>query len=197
MTEAGDGCVAIIPARGGSKRLPRKNIVPVAGRPMLAWVVAAAQGAASVGKDNVFVSTDDSEIADLARSIGAHVIDRPADLAGDFVWTEPVIRHAVTEVEARRSRRIETVVWMNASIPEVRSEDVDRAVRRLREERLREVFAVDGSWRATSAVRAMIRDALEQKSLSVNVGLLALDYLDVHTHEDLAAVERRLKERTR
>ncbi|MCZ7684801.1 MAG: acylneuraminate cytidylyltransferase family protein [Sandaracinaceae bacterium] len=186
--------VAVIPARGGSKRLPRKNIAALAGKPMVAWVIEAALGARHLGQGRVFVSTEDPEIAAIARTCGAGVVQRPVELCGDQVWTEPVIRHAVENIESERGPQ-DIVVWLNASIPEIRASDIDAAVDRLRSGRFREVFAVDSEWRATSAVRVLVRDALEQRSLSVNVSVLPLDYIDVHFSSDLEIVERRLRER--
>src|SRR5258706_14847677 len=87
--------VAIIPARGGSQRLPRKNIYPVLGQPMLAWSVQAATDCAYLGPGAVFVTTDDDEIAAVAAAAGAGVIRRPADLAGANWRAEPVIHEAL------------------------------------------------------------------------------------------------------
>lgn len=84
--------VAIIPARGGSKRIPRKNIRPFAGKPMIAWSIEAAL--ASGVFDEVIVSTDDQEIADIAKAHGASVpCLRPAELSGDTAAFMPVIRY--------------------------------------------------------------------------------------------------------
>jgi CMP-N-acetylneuraminic acid synthetase len=88
--------VAVIPARGGSKRLPRKNILPFAGRPLLAWSIAAAQTAPSVR--SAWVSTDDDEIASVAEAHGARVIRRPAAFAGDDSSTLDVIVHALQSI---------------------------------------------------------------------------------------------------
>ena len=85
--------VAIIPARGGSKRIPHKNIKPFLGAPMLHWPIAAARAAQLF--DRIIVSTDDAEIADCARAAGAEALMRPADLADDFTGVVPVIRHAL------------------------------------------------------------------------------------------------------
>lgn len=86
--------IAIIPARGGSKRIPRKNIRLFNGKPMLAWSVDAALQ--SKVFDRVLVSTDDEEIAAVARAAGAEVpFIRPATLADDFTGTGPVICHAI------------------------------------------------------------------------------------------------------
>lgn len=88
--------IAVIPARGGSKRLPRKNILPFAGRPLLAWSIAAANAAPSVG--GTWVSTDDEEIAAVAAEYGAQVVRRPAALAGDDSPTVDVVRHALAAI---------------------------------------------------------------------------------------------------
>lgn len=85
--------IAIIPARGGSKRIPRKNIKLFNGKPMIAWSIEAAQ--ASRLFDRIIVSTDDIEIADVARQWGAEVpFMRPDELSNDYVGTTEVIAHA-------------------------------------------------------------------------------------------------------
>lgn len=90
--------VTVIPARGGSKRIPRKNILPFAGRPLLTWSIAAAKAAPSLGE--AWVSTDDDEIAALATAHGAHVIRRPAELAEDNTATYDVVLHALHAIRA-------------------------------------------------------------------------------------------------
>ncbi|MDQ7991050.1 MAG: pseudaminic acid cytidylyltransferase [Propionicimonas sp.] len=91
--------IAVIPARGGSKRIPRKNIRPFAGRPMIAHSIAAALAADCF--DRVVVSTDDAEVADVARQHGAEIpFLRPATLADDHTGTTEVIQHAVRALAA-------------------------------------------------------------------------------------------------
>lgn len=86
--------LAVIPARGGSKRIPRKNIKPFCGKPVIAWSIEAALQSGCF--DEVIVSTDDAEIADVARQWGAGVpFVRPAELADDLAPTVPVVAHAV------------------------------------------------------------------------------------------------------
>lgn len=86
--------IAVIPARGGSKRIPRKNIKTFCGRPMIAWAIGAAK--ASGLFDHIIVSTDDDEIATVAGSWGAETpFMRPEALADDLTPTVPVIAHAV------------------------------------------------------------------------------------------------------
>lgn len=86
--------VAIIPARGGSKRIPRKNIRPFAGKPIIGYSIEAAK--ASNLFDKIIVSTDDYEIAALVKSFGAEVpFMRPAELANDFAGTNSVVKHCL------------------------------------------------------------------------------------------------------
>lgn len=93
--------LAVIPARGGSKRIPRKNIREFRGKPLIAWPISAALK--SEVFDDVIVSTDDAEIAEVALTWGAAVpFERPTDLAGDFIPTEPVVAHAIQEMSGRQ-----------------------------------------------------------------------------------------------
>ena len=91
--------IAIIPARGGSKRIPRKNIKPFAGRPMIEYAIRAAQACPQI--DRVVVSTDDEEIAAIAAAAGAELpFQRPPELSDDLTPTVPVIQHAITACNA-------------------------------------------------------------------------------------------------
>lgn len=86
--------IAVIPARGGSKRIPRKNIKEFCGKPMIAYSIEAALQSGCF--DKVIVSTDDTEIAKVARRYGAEVpFVRPSELSNDYAGTIPVVRHAV------------------------------------------------------------------------------------------------------
>ena len=92
------GAIVVIPARGGSTRIPRKNIASFNGRPMIAWAIEAALATPEISR--VIVSTDDDEIAAVARQHGAEVpFLRPADLANDVVGTAPVVQHAIAQLE--------------------------------------------------------------------------------------------------
>lgn len=88
--------LAIIPARGGSKRIPRKNVRDFAGKPMIVHSIIAAKKSGLF--DHIVVSTDDEEIAKISTLAGAEVpFLRPKDLAGDYVATRPVVNHAISE----------------------------------------------------------------------------------------------------
>lgn len=114
MDERLQTTVAIIPARGGSKQIPRKNLERVGGVPLVARAVHAARAAACF--DLVIVSTDDDEIAVAAEKAGARVIRRPAELSGDTATSEAAILHALDELE-REGERFEVVAFLQATSP--------------------------------------------------------------------------------
>lgn len=114
--------VAIIPARGGSKRIPRKNVKPFYGRPMMAWSIEAALESGLFS--SVIVSTDDDEIAEIGVRYGATVpFRRPAELADDRAPTVPVIGHALGALEALGSS-FDFVCCIYATAPFVTAADL-------------------------------------------------------------------------
>lgn len=114
--------LAVIPARGGSKRIPRKNIKLFAGKPMIAWSIEAAQRTGLF--DRIVVSTDDEEIASIARKYGADVpFFRPAELSDDYTGTAPVIAHAI-EWHLKQDLDPIEICCIYATAPFLRSEDI-------------------------------------------------------------------------
>ncbi|SKC20586.1 N-acylneuraminate cytidylyltransferase [Kosakonia radicincitans] len=114
--------VAIIPARGGSKRIPRKNIKEFCGKPMIAWSIEAAQKSGVF--DRIIVSTDDEEIATVARQYGAEVpFKRPEELSNDFAGTMPVIHHAANWLISQ-GQKLDYLCCIYATAPFIRDEDL-------------------------------------------------------------------------
>jgi N-acylneuraminate cytidylyltransferase len=121
--------LALIPARGGSKRIPRKNIREFAGKPMIAWSIEAARATGAF--DRVIVSTDDEEIAQCARSLGAEVpFVRPVELADDHADTRSVVAHAIAWLR-ERGQAPDLVCCIYATAAFVDPEDVRGALARL------------------------------------------------------------------
>jgi CMP-N-acetylneuraminic acid synthetase len=108
------GVLGLVPARGGSKGVPRKNLALLGGRPLLAWTVERALEATRLSA--VVVSTEDPEIADAARVAGAEVLERPPELAGDAVATLPVIQHALDRLDPD-GRRFDAVCLLQPTSP--------------------------------------------------------------------------------
>lgn len=119
--------VALIPARGGSKRLPRKNVLPFAGRPLIYYSIALARRVKAI--DRCVVSTDDREIAAVSRSLGAEIVDRPAGLAGDHVPTVAAVAHAIDTLEGMGGA-IDAVVLLQPNCPLRPESLVDEALAR-------------------------------------------------------------------
>lgn len=118
--------LAIIPARGGSKRIHRKNIKVFCGKPMIAWSIEAALESGCF--DRVVVSTDDDEIAEVARQCGAEVpFMRPAELSDDHAGTIPVIQHAIETINSQ-GRLVELACCLYATAPFIRTEELRRGL---------------------------------------------------------------------
>lgn len=121
--------LCIIPARGGSKRIPRKNVKPFLGKPILAYSIEAAQNSGLF--DEVMVSTDDEEIAEVARQYGAKIpFMRSAETAGDFATTADVLKEVLARYK-ELGREFDNFCCFYATAPLVQSKDVVTAFERL------------------------------------------------------------------
>lgn len=134
MTPTAEGqAIAVIPARGGSKRIPRKNIREFAGKPMIAWSIEAALSSGCFAR--VIVSTDDDEIAAVAEAHGAAVpFRRPAVLSDDHTGTIPVIAHAIDWL-GEQGEAPEAVCCLYATAPFVQAVDLQAGFRALQASR--------------------------------------------------------------
>lgn len=134
--------LAVIPARGGSKRIPRKNIKPFHGKPMLAYAITAAFSSKLF--DKVIVSTDDDEIAQIALAYGAETpFIRPAELADDHTPTVPVIAHAIRTCQSL-GWDVSEVCCIYPGVPFISTVDLTQAHRQLESSRSPYVFPVAG-----------------------------------------------------
>ena len=106
--------IAVIPARGGSKRIPRKNIKHFHGRPIISYSIERAFESKIF--DKVYVSTDDAEICDVSKSLGAEIIKRPPELADDFTSLHSVMNHAAKEL-AKKNNDINYICCIYATAP--------------------------------------------------------------------------------
>lgn len=118
--------IAVIPARGGSKRIPRKNIKDFCGKPMIAWSIEAAK--ASRLFDHIIISTDDAEIAEIARKWGAEIpFIRPLELSNDYIGTTDVVAHA-TRWAIDQGWPVSAVCCIYATAPLVQVDDLVRGL---------------------------------------------------------------------
>ena len=131
--------IAVIPARGGSKRIPRKNIKPFCGKPMIAYSIEAAIRAGIF--DEIIVSTDDEEIADIAKNAGASVpFMRPKELSDDYTATGAVVEHAIKFLQARGDR-IKFVCTIYATAPLIDEIYIKLGLEKLRASNAKNAFS--------------------------------------------------------
>jgi pseudaminic acid cytidylyltransferase len=132
--------ICVIPARGGSKRIPRKNIKAFNGRPIIAYSIKAALESNCF--DHVIVSTDDNEIAEAAKKYGAKVpFIRPAELSNDYAGTIPVIKHSIEWLEGHNNT-IDNVCCLYATAPFIQSQTIFKAFQQLQESKSDYCFSV-------------------------------------------------------
>jgi N-acylneuraminate cytidylyltransferase len=131
--------MAIVPARGGSKRIPRKNLVRLAGLPLLAHSILHARQSRFVRE--VYVSTEDEEIAEVAHLCGALVMERPLELAGDEATSESALLHVLDERLRGGLKDPDLVVFLQCTSPVRRPYDIDRAVETLLREKADSLFS--------------------------------------------------------
>lgn len=132
--------LAVIPARGGSKRIPRKNIKFFGGLPMIAWSIRAAHDSGCF--DRIVVSTDDDEIAAISREYGAEIpFTRPRELADDHAGTAPVVAHAV-QWQNQNGTSVSEACCIYATAPFVRPSDLHRGLAALEAVNINYAFSV-------------------------------------------------------
>lgn len=133
--------IAIIPARGGSKRLPGKNIKILGDKPLIAWTIDAA--IKSKVFDHVFVSTDSEEIASISRKYGAEVpFLRPSELASDTATTNDVVTHLVDWYEAENSNKVSTIAILQPTSPLRNAIHINGAFAEMEEKNAKAIISV-------------------------------------------------------
>jgi N-acylneuraminate cytidylyltransferase len=135
--------IAIIPARGGSKGIPKKNIKLLNNKPLVVYSILNALQSKYI--DEVFVSTDDKAIALIAEQYGAKVINRPKSLSSDTSTSESALRHAVQEIE-KIGMKIDLVVFLQATSPIREKYDLDKAIEKFIKEKLDSLFSAQRSY---------------------------------------------------
>lgn len=142
----GNSILCIIPARGGSKGLPGKNIKELSGKPLIAYSIEQAKGAKYV--DRIIVSTENREIADIARRYGAEVpFMRPRKLATDDCSIIDVLLHAMDWMENKEKCKFDILALLHATAPLRTSEDIDNSIKLLVDKKADNVFSVSDAYR--------------------------------------------------
>ena len=132
--------IAIIPARGGSKGIPRKNIYPLSGKPLIGYVLEAVRQ--SQFEPRVMVSTDDPEIAAVSEQFGAEIVWRPAEICGDTASSESALLHALEQLRESKAYVPDLVIFLQCTAPLTVVDDIDGTVQALLNENADSALAV-------------------------------------------------------
>lgn len=177
----------MIPARAGSKRLKNKNIQLLLGKPLMSYAINACKKSKYV--DEIYVSTEDTKIAEIAEEYGAKVLERPKELAEDHVRSQDVMKHFADSL-----KEFDIMVLVQANSPQINPENIDKAVKLLEDNNLWEVRSVDSKGLENGAFWVTKRKTIYWDGLSVYFGIVLDDSVDIHTPEDLELAEKRIKE---
>lgn len=137
--------LVIIPARGGSKGIPRKNVLPLAGKPLIAYAIQAAKQSNYVTR--IVVSTDDPEIGSISQQYGAEVVWRPAAISGDLASSEQALLDTLTQLEDTEGYRPNLVIFMQCTSPLTLPEDIDKTINALLEQNAETALTVSANHR--------------------------------------------------
>lgn len=181
---------AIIPARLGSKRLKEKNIVKINNKPLIMWTIDEALKSKYIGSRNLYVSTEAKKIKDIVIK-KCNIIDRPKNLAGDLIWTQDVIDHAMSKINIT-NKDDDIIVILQANSPQIDSITIDRCIDKLITENLWEVHTVDQNYINNGAIHVIRAKVCRHIGKANYNGVVKTDWIDVHTKEDLFAVKNAL-----
>lgn len=179
--------VAIIPARGGSKRLLNKNIYPLKGKPLIAYTIEACKASKYIG--SVFVSSDSDEILNVGEAYGAASLKRESGLADDKTPKMEAIRAALKQLN-EKGIFPEIIIVPQANSPQLSAEIMDKGFELMFKYNLWEVMSADTNGVQNAAFRIIRADQINNTFLSAHCGFVTSDILDVHTIEDIQNLEK-------
>lgn len=175
--------IAIIPARGGSKRLPKKNIFPYRNKPLIGYTIEACQNSSFI--QDIFVSSDDEEILAVGKNFGAKSLQRPSILADDHTPKIIAIRQAVNDERVGMMSPDDIVIIPQANSPQITSTQMDAAFKMMLDHNLWEVMSADKNGVQNAAFRVVRYHVLFNEFLSAHCGFVIAENIDVHSSEDI------------
>lgn len=181
----------VIPARGGSKRLQNKNIHPIWGKPMISWAIRACKRSLYI--DNVYVSSDSHDILRVASQYGAISIPRSDKNSSDKALKQDAVLECLRTARRQLGDIPDIVISMQANSPEMSELDIDAAILKFEMCNLNELVTLNVELVQDAAFRIMKYNYAFQRSLSTHLGCYITDYTDVHTAEDVEALEKKRK----
>lgn len=186
----------IIPARLGSKRLKKKNILPIKKLPMCVYV--AKEALKSKFKVNIFVSSESSQIIDICKKNKINFIKRPYSLSRDHIEKQEAIVHAYKKLKKKFKPKI--IVSLQSNTPEFKIRDLDNAINFFKKKAfvkkpIKEVISIGKDNLQNGAFRIMTPATVCKKTLSTNVGVYYTDYIDVHDFNDYKKAKKKIEKK--
>lgn len=182
-----DKNIAIIPARGGSKRLIDKNIFSLKGKPLIAYSIEACQKSKNISK--IYVSSDSEKILQVAQQYGAIPLLRNVSLADDQTPKIIAIRGIISQIE-KLGVVFENVAIVQANSPQLSAQIIDKGFTLFNEKKLWEVMSADSNGVQNGALRILKKKVAFNEFLSAHCGFFVADMIDVHTIEDIHLLEK-------
>lgn len=171
--------IAIIPARGNSKRLKKKNLQLINQKPLIYYAITACLNSKNI--DEIYVSSENQEILDYSKSLGVSIIQRPWYLSADNVPKQKVIVHALNFIK----KKYDYVFSIQANSPQIFYKDLDRAFKILKKNNRSELISINDKLEQNAAFRIMKYDYAFQKTLSTGICVYKTNYVDIHYEQDL------------
>lgn len=188
--------VTLISGRGGSKRLPKKNIHPFLGKPMILWTIDACWNSKYLNRDSVFVSTDNEEIAEFCRNYGAKVVNRPKSLGSDMVPLIAVLRDFARKYIITPEKRCDALICLQPNVPGRASDTLDRCIELYLTFDRKEVRVYNEDGVETGSVWVVDLKHLFDKGLSTYTGAIIDPAIEIHSLEDVKKAEEQVRRAT-
>lgn len=179
--------IAIIPARGGSKRLKKKNIYLLKGKPLISYAIKACKESKNI--DETYVSSDDEEILNFAKEFGAKPLKRASNISDDITPKIVAVREVLKQEELLIDGKPDIVIIPQANSPELTSKEIDKGVDFMKKYDLWEVMSANRNGVQNAAYRIIRADKINNNFLSAHCGFVTFDSLDIHTIEDVNKLE--------
>jgi CMP-N,N'-diacetyllegionaminic acid synthase len=182
--------IGIIPVRLGSKRLKKKNILPIKGKPMVCWTIDAALGSKYFTKDNLFVSTESEEIK---KAVGdrCKVVTRPNHLATDDIWIQPVVNDALLRLPNVEGDDL--VVILQGNSPEMEAKVITECIDKVISDELWQLSTVDQEFVNNGHIHVLRKRVCFHKGKANYNGVYPVNWVDIHTMEDYNKAKERLE----
>lgn len=177
--------IAIIPARGGSTRLKNKNVFNLLGKPLIRWTIDEAKKSKYI--EDIYVTTDNNTIKTISND--CKIIDRPDDISGDTIWMQEPITHAVEQLDLDDN---DLVVILQANSPEMDFKIIDKCIQYTIENNLWQMSTVDINHTNNSHICVIRKKVCYHTGKANYNGFIYVDWIDVHTMDDINNVKQRL-----